>query len=311
MHLLIPFASALSEAAVHTLRDLQLPRLHKLLTLLAPTERSGDDEYTLTPPHERALAEALGMHGEDGRLPWAARQARLDGIAVGDEAWGLLAPVHWAVGRDQVTLLDPAALDLSEAESREHLEAIRSLFESEGFTLAYGAPTRWYVAHDSLDGLPTASLDRVIGRNIDLWLAARTESRLVRRLQNEVQMLLYSHPTHDARVARDALPVNSFWLSGCGRAQPDAPAGEPPVVDERLRAPLLAADWAAWAEAWRALDAERFAPLLERAQRGEPVALTLCGERHAQRFEPAPRSLWQRLTGAGRGVPLHALLESL
>src|SRR5690606_1791403 len=110
MHLLIPFASALSEAAIHTLRDLPLPQLQKLLTLLAPAARCGDDEYTLTPPHERALADALGLHGEDGRLPWAARQARLDGLAVGDQAWGLLTPVHWAVGRDQVTLLDPAAL---------------------------------------------------------------------------------------------------------------------------------------------------------------------------------------------------------
>jgi hypothetical protein len=311
MHLLVPFASALSEAAVHTLRDLQLPRLQKLLTLLAPAARCGDDEYTLTPPHERALAEALGLRGEDGRLPWGARQARLDGIAVDDRAWALMTPVHWAVGSEQVTLVDPATLALTEAESREHLEAIRHLFESEGFTLAYGAPTRWYAAHDSLAALPTASLDRVIGRNVDLWLAARAESRLVRRLQNEVQMLLYQHPAHDARVARGELPLNSFWLSGCGREQPDAPASEPPVVDERLRTPLLAGDWAAWAEAWAALDAERIAPLLAKAQRGEAVALTLCGERYAQRFEPAPRTLWQRLTGAGRGEPLPAVLESL
>ncbi len=311
MHLLIPFASALSEAAVHTLRDLPLPRLQALLARLAPAARCGGDEYTLTPPHERALAEALGLRGEDGRLPWGARQARLDGIAVGDRAWALMTPGHWAVGSEQVTLVDPDTLALTEAQSREHLDAIRPLFESEGFTLAYGAPTRWYAAHESLAALPTASLDRVIGRNVDLWLAARTESRLVRRLQNEVQMLLYQHPAHDARTARGELPVNSFWLSGCGRAQAEAPAGEPPVVDDRLRAPLLAGDWAAWAEAWRALDAERIAPLLEQARRGEAVALTLCGERQAQRFEPAPRTLWQRLTGAGRGEPPQAVLESL
>ena len=29
-------------------------------------------------------------------------------------------------------------------------------------------------------------------------------------------MLLYTHPVNDAREARGALPVNSFWLSGCG-----------------------------------------------------------------------------------------------
>lgn len=311
MHLLIPFASALSEPAAHALRDLQLPRLQKLLATLAPTARLGDDEYTLTPPHERALADALGLRGEDGRIPWAARQAQLDGIDVGDRAWGLLTPVHWAVGSEQVTLLDPAGLNFTEAQARDHLDAIRPLFESEGFTLAYGAPLRWYAAHDSLDGLPCASLDRVIGRNVDLWLASRAESRLVRRLQNEVQMLLYQHPAHDARVARGELPVNSFWLSGCGRAQAEAPAAEAPLVDERLRAPLLAEDWPAWAEAWRALDAEVLGPLIEGVRRGEAVTLTLCGERHAQRFEPAHRSLWQRLTGSGRGTPPHTVLEAL
>ncbi len=310
MHLLVPFASALSPAAAQVLRDLSLPRLQQLLSLLAPAERLGDDEYSLTPPHERALAEALGLHGGDGRLPWAARLAQRDGIETGTQAWALLTPAHWMVGSEQVTLLDPALLGLDEAESREHLEAIRPLFESEGFTLAYGAPLRWYAAHDSLADLPAASIDRAIGRNVDLWLASRTESRLVRRLQNEVQMLLYQHPTHDARVARGKLPVNSFWLSGCGRAQPEA-VGEAPVVDERLRASLLAEDWPAWAEAWRALDAQVLGPLLDRARRGEAVTLTLCGERQAQRFEPAPRSLWQRLVGARRAALPQTVLEAL
>ena len=40
-------------------------------------------------------------------------------------------------------------------------------------------------------------------------------------LAGEVQMLLYSHPLNDAREAQGALPVNSFWLSGCGMRQRD------------------------------------------------------------------------------------------
>ncbi len=310
MHLLIPFASALSEASTHTLRDLALPQLQALLPRLTAGPRCGSDEYSLTPPHERAFADAIGWTGADGALPFATRQAAADGLVVGDAAWGLLTPVHWHVGRDHITLADPAELKLADAESRELLGAARHLFESEGFALVYGAPSRWYASHASFDALPCTSLDRVIGRNVDLWLPTHPQARLIRRLQNEVQMLFYNLPLNDVREARGELPVNSFWLSGCGRAQPLARVA-PPSVDSSLRAPLLAEDWAGWADAWRALDAGPIADLLARSRRGENVTLSLCGERHAQRYDVAPQPFWQRITQGFRSSPAHSILEAL
>ncbi|MGK2901184.1 MAG: hypothetical protein ACSLE9_21260 [Burkholderiaceae bacterium] len=313
MHLLIPFASAHSDAATHVLRDLALPKLSQLLARLAPVQRDDADAFTLSPPHERALAAGLGWQGADGCLPFAARAAALDGIEVGEIAWGLVTPSHWHVGRDHVTLLDPAALELTETESRDAFDAVRGLFESEGFRFAWGAPSRWYAAHDSLADLPCASPDRVIGRNVELWMrgseARSAAARRVRRLQSELQLLLYTHPLNEERERRGALALNSFWLSGCGRRQPDA--GVAARVDDGLRAPLLAADWAAWADAWRALDAGVLAELLVAARNGRPVALTLCGERSAQRFESAPRSPWQRLAARWKAAEPHTVLEAL
>ncbi|HEV7914732.1 MAG TPA: hypothetical protein VGP22_13285, partial [Albitalea sp.] len=66
-----------------------------------------------------------------------------------------------------------------------------------------------------------------------------------------------------------------------------------------------------WADGWRALDAGPIAELLAAANRGDAVALTLCGERHAQRFEPGERSAWQRLTRHWRAAPPQTMLESL
>jgi hypothetical protein len=309
MHLLIPFASGLSDAAVHTLRDLELPHLTRLLMQMDATERLGTDEFSLTPPHESALAAARGWEGGEGALPFAAHAAAADGIEVLDLAWGQLTPTHWHVGRDQVTLGDPADLALDESESRALFEAVRELFESEGFACAWGAPLRWYAAHESLVDLPCASLDRVIGRNVDRWLPDGPQARLLRRLQSEVQMLLYPHAVNEAREARGQLAVNSFWLAGCGRFQPVE--GDDVQVDDRLRRPLLGDDWAAWAEGWRALDAGPVAELATRARRGEPAELTLCGERFAQRFEPAPRSVWQRLAAPWRSAAPHTVLEAL
>jgi hypothetical protein len=313
MHLLIPFASALSEASSHVLRDLHLPNLAGLLARLTPAAPDAGDEYGLSPPHERALAAAWGWRGDDGTLPFAAHAAALDGVDVGELAWGLVTPAHWHVGRDHVTLADPEALQLTEPESLAAFEAVRDLFQSEGFTLVWGAPSRWYVAHESLAELPCAALDRVIGRNVDLWIrhgaAYQSQARLVRRLQSEVQLLLYPHALNEEREQRDALTLNSFWLSGCGRAQ--AVAANDGVVNDTLRAPLLAQDWVAWADAWRALDGGALATLLADARAGRSTSLTLCGERNAQRFDNSARSLWQQLGSRFKSPAAHTILEAL
>ncbi len=313
MHLLIPFATALSEASTHVLRDLHLPNLASLLARLTPAPPDTGDEYSLSPPHERALAAAWGWRGEDGALPFAARAAASDGVDVGELAWGLVTPAHWHVGRDHVTLADPAALQLTEAESRVAFEAVRDLFESEGFTLRWGAASRWYAAHETLAALPCAALDRVIGRNVDLWIrsgiAFQRQARLMRRLQSEVQLLLYPHALNDEREQRGTLTLNSFWLSGCGQAQ--AMQANDVVVNSTLRAPLLAQDWVAWADAWRALDSATLATVLAEARAGLPTSLTLCGERSAQRYDNTPRSLWQKVGARLKAPAPHAMLETL
>ena len=117
--------------------------------------------------------------------------------------------------------------------------------------------------------------------------------------------MFHAHPVNEAREARGEPVVNSFWLSGCGRARPVDAAAEP-SVDRSLRAPLLAADWAAWAEAWQRLDADAIA----RAD-GDAATLTLCGERSAARFEARPQGLLQRLRRRWQADEAHAVLEGL
>jgi hypothetical protein len=313
MHLLIPFAVPLSEPGRQVLHGLRLPHLAALVSLLSADGLDAGNEWSLSTPQERALARALGWSGGDGQLPWAARLAVADGVLdagdPGDLAWGLLTPCHWHLGTEQVSLIDPALLALDEAASRTLFDAASGLFTSLGYAVCWGAPLRWYVAHQSLAELPCASLDRVIGRNIDRWLGADPRQRALRRLQGEVQMLLYDHPVNEARQERGLLPVNSVWLSGCGVAQRQA--GPAPKVDERLRTPALADDWAAWAKAWETLDDGPLAELRQAAQAGREVQLTLCGERSSRSWRSAPRSAWQKLAGRWRRPALHSLLEPL
>lgn len=301
MHLLIPFAAPLSDAGRQALQTLRLPALDAALRRLAPTHRDDGDAMSLSPPHERALARALGLAGADGALPWAALHAAAAGIATADLAWGELTPVHWRVGSDQVGLVDPASLSLDEAESRALFDALHPMFEAEGVVLVWHSPLLWLAAHESLRELPTASIDRVIGRSVEHWLPAGEDAQLARRLQLQAQMLLHGHAVNEAREARGELPVNSLWLSGCGVHQAPA-AGAEVVLDERLRAPALAEDWAAWAEAWQALDRERLA---------QASTLTLAGERSAVCLQNTPRGLWSRLRHSMAAPQATGLLQTL
>ncbi len=313
MHLVIPYASALSDAAVQALGTLNLPNLDRVLGRWAPVVGTGDladaDEYALSLPHERLLAGLRGWPVQDGLLPFAAEAARVDGLVPeAGSGWGLVTPAHWHVGRDQVNLIDPALLELDEPEARTLFDTLAPLFTELGWAWHWAGPTRWYVSHPSLVDLPTASIDRVIGRNVDLWLNDHPGVMLVRRLQSEVQMLLYVHPLNDAREERGAMSVNSFWLGGTGPAQPASKSLPADVtVDDRLRAPLLGDDWSAWAEAWLALDA---GPLRAIADAPAGARLTLAGERHARTWEPADRPWWKSLFGA-RAASAHATLEAL
>jgi hypothetical protein len=99
------------------------------------TDRRPGDDHSLSPPHERALARALGLPAADGRIPWAAAQSD---TPTAPQAWFSLC--HFQVGMDQVTLLPGAQLGLDDADSRALFEAFAPLCAEDGLTCAGTAP---------------------------------------------------------------------------------------------------------------------------------------------------------------------------
>jgi hypothetical protein len=296
MHYLIPFAAVGSEGCTHAWAALKLPHWDKLIQRMRLIGSDEGDEYTLSPPHERAMAKAAGLWAEDGKTAWAAHalsSSNAFGYVAG-QAWAQITPCFWHVGVDQVQMLHPDALHLSEEDSRTVLEAVRPYFAEDGITLHYDTPTRWYAQSDLFDGLATASLDRVVGRNVNAWMPEGVKAAPLRRLQNEMQMLLYTHPVNDRRQAAGQLAVNSFWVSGAGTLQTAMlKPSEMQVIDD-LRTPALHEDWAAWSAAWQQLDSTLIKDLADKAWRGEAVKFTLCGERAAQHWQSFQPSLGQR-----------------
>jgi hypothetical protein len=314
VHLLIPFASSIDEACKQVFRTIALPQLEKLLVRLVPGESDIADEFTLSMPHERVLARQYGLPCEDGRIPWAAWQVEQAGREAGGKAWASITPCHWTVASNHINMNHPQELHLDAAESRTLLAAMRPFFEQDGIALEYEAPTLWLANGELFRNLATASLDRVVGRTIDDWIPRAPEAKILRRLQQEMQMLLYTHPVNEERVRGGSLPVNSFWAFGTG-ALPAPHATAPPPglqITHSLRDAALLADWHTWAAAWQQLDSKECARLVEAADSGEPVTLTLCGERSARTWASRPGgTLLRRVGGLLGAKKASAVLESL
>jgi hypothetical protein len=285
-HLLIPFASASEPGCRAVLSQLKLPHLSALLGLLVAEHTDEGDDHSLSPPHERVLARALGLCATDGRpygdgqIPWAAAQSETPALP---QAWFM--PCHFQVGMEQVTLLPGEQLGVSEAESRALLAALAPFAAEDGIALRFETATRWHASGEALRALACASLDRVSGRQVDAWMpespANPAGAQLLKRLQSEAQMLFYTHPVNDAREAARQVPVNGFWVCGAGAHTSGAPLQAAPAIPDALSLAALKADWAAWQQAWEALDSSYIRELLQAARQGQPVALTLCGERSA------------------------------
>lgn len=270
------------------LERLHLPNLRQWLQRARLQQQHTWEATSLSPPHEHVLAQALGWPDTDGLLPWAARAAQQrDPQADTGQAWAWIHICHWQVRNGQVMLMNPGPIHPDESDAL--LAAMSAYFAEDGILLHPWQAGVWLAQGDVFRALPTAAIDRVLGRHLEPWLVGATQAqhspavKLIRRLQNEMQMLLYNHPVNAERP----LPLNSFWVSGSG-ALPASPSLPAPVLLEGLTAPALAEDVAAWVQAWQTLDAEHLPQRLATSD----AALVLCGDTQA-RFWQASAAGWR------------------
>jgi len=307
--ILIPFSLWTAQGPeASVLAKADLPHLRAWLAAAKRVEVQVDQPRasllaTLTPPHERAWAQAVGWPEVDGALPWAAQAAVQAGLVnsaeLASSGWAFISLCNWQVSHGQVTLGDPAHLQIDATTDAVLFQAMHTFFAEDGIVLHPHKPGQWLAQSPVFVDLPTASLDRVIGRNIDPWLVGcevaanllSSAAKLLRRLQNEMQMLLYTHPVNDGR----GLTINSFWVHGTGSWPVAQVTAKAPVVIPTLRQCALQQDFMGWLEAWQQVDAQVIAPLLARAAAGDAQRLVLCGDHEFHVYDSATPSLWQRL----------------
>ena len=288
-----------------------LPNLQSLLARMDAGPRLVLGEGSPAMPWEMRMARLSGLPGEAGHVPWAAHESGTLGTPC---AW--LTLCHWDVGTDHVLLASPGALAVDEETAAALHASMAPYFLEDGITLEPhpARPGLWLATGELFRNLACTSLDRVVGRRLtrSFFEATDDASKTIRRLQNEMQMLLYTHPANDRRADEGLPPVNSFWVTGAGVLDDiaSAPSGTV-LLERRLQEPALRHDAAAHAQAWRDIDASTCADLLARLAAGQHVYLSLCGELAAQEYSGQPRGAWARVTQLFKRRPDLRFMDSL
>ncbi|MEW6165441.1 MAG: hypothetical protein AB1642_10305 [Pseudomonadota bacterium] len=249
------------------------------------------------------LAAAFGLAAP---LPAAAlRKVSAGGTA--DGTWLCLDPVHWAVGREGITLADvrPDA-----AEAAALIEALRPLCADWG-ELSASTPARWELRLARPLALETRPLPDCLGQRVDPGLPGGPDGAAWRRLIAEAQTLLHAHKVNREREAHGRPAINSLWPWGAGALPASArcefdvvwsgdpalaglchlagvPCLAPPerhqpasgrvlCVIDALAGPARARDALAWRAALLALERDWLAPAVAALRRGECDALRIVG----------------------------------
>ena len=315
-HLIIPGAVAAHDrdgpsAALAPLT----PNLRALLAAMAPAERIECADDSPATPFELALARANGLPGAPGYIAFAAFEAGIrlrarrlhqgrpgympDSAVEADTAGLPCAFVHlchWQMGSDHVLLSPPEDLAIDDEVSHALLCAMAPYFLEDGMTLqaCESLPGTWLATGEPFRHLRCISIDRLRGRRLtrSMLESAGASAATLRRLQNEMQMLLYTHLANDVRQRQGLLPVNSFWIAGAGALEQAVQPMPGLRVESRLSAPAVRRDAAAHARAWHEVDADSCAILLATLRAGGDVRLTLCGDNATQAFIPAKAGFW-------------------
>lgn len=272
----------------HWLQALRVLEHHKVFHQLARVDLQ---ELTRLPAdsgcssHEWAYARAVGWPDNTYLLAFAAQAAlQLQLSCPPDHGWAFVDLVNAQYNQGQTHILLPG--DLSATVSDGFIQAMRPYFEEDGIYLQALSPGR-FLAHAAVfKQLPAVSLDHVLQHgahalaDTDRLASQSPSQRLLRRLQNEMQMLFYTHTLNETR----GLPVNSFWLSGTGDLPAHTHTGV--TLHTELRESFLSNDAEAWANSWLGLAEASMLPAL-----AEGHTLVLCGPQRCLQLQ-AGKSNW-------------------
>lgn len=129
--------------------------------------------------------------------------------------WMYAPPVNLVLGRDSFFLSKPAPLAVTQDESKALIDSLNQHFANDGYHF-YLQGDVWFLGLDKNPNITTSNVAEVEGKDIAAFLPKGKGDLTWATLQNEMQMLLFSHTVNQTREAQDLPLVNSVWCYGLG-----------------------------------------------------------------------------------------------
>ncbi len=123
-------------------------------------------------------------------------------------------PVHLAAGPRGLTLTPADGLDINPAEAERLLGAVAESVQPKAVAVRMGAPDRWYMTAAHAPDARWWTPLQVAGRNLLDCLPAGDESMDLKRILNEIQVVLHHQPDNAKRREQGRPEVNSVWPWG-------------------------------------------------------------------------------------------------
>ncbi|MDG1096989.1 MAG: hypothetical protein P8N23_05160 [Methylophilaceae bacterium] len=148
---------------------------------------------------EMNAAQSWHLHGGEAKHPF----------------WLFATPVNMLLGRDSYFLTDPDTTPISNEESVAFIESLNAHFDGFGVCF-YLVNDIWFLGLDKDPEITTTNIELVKNQDIADHFPQGEGALAWHQLQNEIQMLLFSHPVNQAREAQGLLVINSLWCYGLG-----------------------------------------------------------------------------------------------
>jgi hypothetical protein len=235
VHLVIADLFLPRDFAVQTYAGLHLPALEKILT--------GKMRSSVELPFEEMLGNLFCVSAI------APVSAAFDGLTEG--YWMRADPVHLQLHRDQVKLL---TVDINHTESAQLVSSLNEHYACQGLIFYAPHPERWYLRLEKLPDMTTSPLSFVLGQDIRSHLPSGADALHWRKLFNDIQMFLFSHPLNEMRESSGHNTVNSLWFWGMGGKQIALQSYDVASSDESLLEMLAssaAIPYHTWHQSWQ------------------------------------------------------------